>query len=175
MRLYSTRLANTRKRRGSRVRTGGHEARPENEEGCLGKCPGETFAIPTGLGGHFPKQPVERNRRIGVRLWGLDRSPSPGPGHSRAETSPTGHGKPRRAEAGDVRSALRMRHLRPSGRENPSGGRGIPVRPPGAVSRSVSHRVAPGSGSGLRTYRIRPTPGPALARPILPGRPGRSR
>ena len=147
-----------------------------NEEGCLGKCPGETFALPTGLGGHFPKQPVERNRRIGVRLWGLDRSPSPGPGHSRAETGPTGHGKARLAEAGDVRSALPMPHLRASGRESPIGERGIPVHPPRAVSRSVV-------SSGRSWLRVRsqdvshPANSGAGSRPARhsPGRPGRSR
>ncbi len=100
----------------------------------------------TNLGGHFPKQPVERNCRIGVRLWGFDRSPSPAWGQSREESGPNGHGKGRGADAGDARLALPMPHLWPSGCEHPIAERGIPVHPPRAVSRSVFHQVAPGSG-----------------------------
>ena len=73
------------------------------------------------------------NRRSGVRLWGLDRSPSPGRGHSGEESRLTGYGKERVADASDIRSALRITHPGGSGRENPTGERGIPVHPPGAV------------------------------------------
>ena len=48
----------------------------ENEEGCLGKCPGMSFALPTGLGGHFPKQPSSfPTRSLSVIL--TDKAPGP--------------------------------------------------------------------------------------------------
>jgi hypothetical protein len=69
----------------------------------------------------------------------------PGPVHTRDQSGSPGRAKAHLADAHDVRSALRMPHLRALGRENPIAERGIPVHPPGAVSRSVFHRLAPGS------------------------------
>ena len=57
----------------------------------------------------------------------------PWSGHSGKESGLTGYGKGRVADAGDIRSALRITHPDVSGRENPIGERGIPVHPPGAV------------------------------------------
>jgi hypothetical protein len=73
------------------------------------------------------------NRRSGGRLWGLDRSPSPGRGQSGEQSGPTGYGKGRQADDGDIRSPFLMLDLWALGHENPVAEGGIPVYPPRAV------------------------------------------